>query len=108
MSYMLGCRSLDNIRRQISKRASFLASIGISGYARSIRPDGIAGVVNPHRIFDADRVFRMEGRVEPLRAYELAVSLVVIGFRRVADGSGRDAVYEGARKGGIEGGPLDL
>jgi hypothetical protein len=87
---------------------SFLASIYISSYTCSVRPDRIAGVVDPRRIVDAGWIVRMEGRVVPLRAYDLALSLIIVGLGSVADGSERYGSYEGAGKGSIERRPFGV
>jgi hypothetical protein len=87
---------VNNVWRQGANGAASLSGVRITSNTRSVWVDRIAAIICPGR-GDTYGVGRVESGIGPVRNDDVAGSLVVVGLRRIANGSGGCRTYEPAR-----------
>ena len=102
---MASVSRVDDVGRQGANGTASLSGVRVTSDTRSVWEDWIAGVVCPGG-GHADGICRVECWYGPVRKGDVAGRLVIVGFRRVANGPGGRRAYELARNGSVKGLPF--
>lgn len=85
--HMASLRGIDDIRREVSYRASLFTRIWITADTSSVGINRETAAVCPGQVPNTRWICRMEGRGCPVRQNRIASLIVIVWFRLVANGS---------------------